>query len=496
MKQIGILSALAGLSALFAGGAPALAHPLAPSARFVEGPCRLPVADVAMRCGEVLVPERRDGGSSRTIALGVQVVMANREPRQADPIILLGGGPGEILTDKAPAIAMSAGVRDRDVILLDQRGVGLSRPALVCTDVAPDERIEGFLAPAERARRLKACAERYSRDTDLSAYSTVENAADVVDVIRALGYRQWNILGVSYGTRLGLTVMRMKPQGLRSVALDSPYPPEVNGFDAKPALFFDQLDKVLADCAADADCARAYPNLKTRAVDALLTLTRRSAPAQLRPQNGGSPKPAQVSARLALGDLRKAMYNHDALHRVPMALDRLAKADYAGYFAALDGPRNSDIPSPPRPPGDFSLGMQLSVQCSDEQGWGGRRRPVSGSWPPEVVAAFKYPYDRPDCQAWKVRSAPAALHGRVSSDLPVLILVGGYDPVTPPVLAKAMLPALPQARLVVMPGRGHSITTTQCGQMLLSQFIADPARPPDESCVTATGRDFHFQISP
>nr|WP_243451902.1 alpha/beta fold hydrolase [Sphingosinicella soli] len=447
-----------------------------------------------MRCGQVIVPERRDGRSTRTIALEVQIVLADRSPRQADPILFLGGGPGIILTDKAAAVSRAAGLRDRDIVLLDQRGVGLSRPALTCPEPTRDERLDGFESESERRDSVRACSEANAKIADLSAFSTAENAADVIDVARALGYDRWNILGVSYGTRLGLSVMRLKPEGLRAVVLDSPYPPEVNGFDDKPAMFFEQLDLVLADCAAEAVCSAAYPDLRSRLIERLSGLTETPARAVLTSNRTGASREATVSARLVLDNLRRAMYSHGALPRIPAALDALAKGEYAAFFDRLDGTRDAGGDEQKRVPGGFAAGMQLSIQCNDEQEWAkGHRRPA-GDWPRPVFAAFKYAYDRPDCATWKVASAPAALHARVHSDIPTLILAGAYDPVTPPVLGEIALKGLPNGRLVNFPGLGHGLTETMCGQTILTGFIVDPQAPLDQSCVEDLRRNFRFTV--
>ncbi|WP_129775663.1 alpha/beta hydrolase [Peristeroidobacter soli] len=487
MKQLTIRHALLGTIALLAA-ASSLASATPP--RFIEQDCKLPAAGVPMRCGEVIVPESRDKPSGRTIALAVQVVLANRQPKQPDGIVVLGGGPGEILTDKAAAVAV--GERDRDLILLDQRGVGMSRPVLLCEEGRPEERIEGFLSRAERDRRLAGCAQRLSQSADLSAYSTRENAADVVDVMQALGYEKWNILGVSYGSRLALTVMRMQPKALRSVVLDSPYPPQVNGFDMQRPQFFAQLDVMLADCAANAGCAGAFPNLRSRVVKALQTIALEPVQAQVRSHRGGPAQSAKVGARLVLGDLRSAMYDPAALPLLPAALNRLANGDVAGYFAMLDGPRGVTDQVRPMRPEQFAFGMQLSIQCQDDQAWA-KGNPVRGDWPREVADSYGSGYNIDDCKVWKVRSADRSLHLPVHSDVPVLILAGQYDPVTPPELGRLLLADLKNARLIVIPGAGHALTRMPCGRSLIDQFAANPTGDLDERCVAEAAKSFKFR---
>jgi pimeloyl-ACP methyl ester carboxylesterase len=167
-------------------------------------------------------------------------------------VLVLGGGPGEAqLVNTGPLINASnlaSFTSGRDVILLDQRGEGYSQPSLSC-----------------QANEIRlACHDRLvSEGINLSAFTTLEDAADVHDLVRALGYKQVDLEGRSYGTRLALTVMRLYPGDLRSVVLISVDPPQVNNFATRAAVTQHAFNVFFQGCAANAYCNATYPHLQT-----------------------------------------------------------------------------------------------------------------------------------------------------------------------------------------------------------------------------------------
>jgi alpha/beta hydrolase fold len=136
-------------------------------------------------CGYLTVPLHHDRPGGRSIELAVEVIRTPNPHPKPDPVVILAGGPGAALvgTGYLPTVLLTTRPGDRDVILLDQRGVGHSRPALDC-------------APIEDLASGLACRDQLTaRGVDLSAYTTEENAADVADLGPALGYRQVNLFG-------------------------------------------------------------------------------------------------------------------------------------------------------------------------------------------------------------------------------------------------------------------------------------------------------------
>src|SRR5690606_12963773 len=126
---------------------------------------------------------------------------------------------------------------NRDLIVFDQRGMGLSQPSLDCPEVAAAVyTLLGQVQPPEVRREAAEAAHTtcYQRLTGagihLTQYNSAETAADINDLRLALGYDQVNLYGVSYGSRLALTAMRDYPHAVRSATLDSTVPLEVDMF--------------------------------------------------------------------------------------------------------------------------------------------------------------------------------------------------------------------------------------------------------------------------
>jgi pimeloyl-ACP methyl ester carboxylesterase len=187
-------------------------------------------------------------------------------------------------------------------VLFDQRGTRLSSP-LRCEAYSLDLAIDPPLMEAESAPVAtpappaypaelsdpdallnmareqygpiaEACVEQIMETgVDLSQYNSIASANDVVALVKALGYDDYNLYGVSYGTRLALEVMRSHPEsGLRSVVLDSTYPPEIKSYEQFPQEPHEVVIQLFADCERDPACHAAYPDLKARFIALLKRL--------------------------------------------------------------------------------------------------------------------------------------------------------------------------------------------------------------------------------
>ena len=222
-------------------------------------------------CGTIEVPEDHDAPDNGTLAIEFAILRAQSEAPFPDPVVYLHGGPGEGTLETLPRVIgmFAEHRRTRDIVTFDQRSAGLTARNLRCvSSLSENAELVGVLpdpdstGPDEAIVALtSACvAELEDRGVDLSLYNTVMNAHDVRAVVQGLGYDDYNIYGISYGTRLALEVMRTNPEGVRSVTLDSVAPATVRLYDELLGPHQDMLDAIVAQCADDPDCAEAYPD--------------------------------------------------------------------------------------------------------------------------------------------------------------------------------------------------------------------------------------------
>ena len=245
-----------------------------PQAEFQLSGCEFEAPDtVDVLCGYLIVPEDRSDPDSQPISLHVAVFTSESEEPAPDPIVYLEGGPGGHALEIVPFIfedRIAPFLTNRHFIVFDQRGVGYSEPNLDCPELIAltHETLDQQLSVEEqRAGGLSAslaCRDRLiGEGVNLKAYTSAENAADLNALRQALGYEEWNLYGISYGTRLALTAMRDHPEGIRSVVLDSAYPLQVD----LPTSLLSNADRAFSQlfgaCRENPACSGAYPNLES-----------------------------------------------------------------------------------------------------------------------------------------------------------------------------------------------------------------------------------------
>ena len=451
-------------------------------------------------CGYVIVPEDRSDATSEMIRLAVAVFRHPDGEPEPDPILYLEGGPGGsslealyLSFDQAYAPLWAA---NRDLILFDQRGVGLSEPALECPGVDAlaldllDYEIDGQPVSREESsdlvfEALQTCNQDLRGEADLTAYNTAENAADVDALRRALEYEQINLWGVSYGTRLALEVMRRYPEGVRSVVLDSVYPPDADLYLNTPANADRAFDLLFDACAADEACSTAYPDLRGVVFDTVERLNQDPASIEVTHAFSGERYEALLTGDDLLAFLFQFLYYTEIIPSLPQILYEASEGEYssisllAGLLVA-----QQEI---------MSQGMTLSVQCHDEMVFSSLEEYEAAlAAYPELVGLFegtlvgKLGYRV--CREWGSGAADAIENEPVRSDIPALILAGEYDPITPPGWAWQAAETLDNAHTFLFPGVGHGASvSSDCAAEIMLDFWRDPAAEPDDSCIDAAG---------
>jgi pimeloyl-ACP methyl ester carboxylesterase len=466
--------------------------PLAHVPRFESAPCWSTIpANVSARCGFLVVPENRATGTRKTIRVAVAIIRAISKNPAPTPLVYLDGGPGgaSILSPSLPVDEhLNA---DRDLILVDQRGTYYSQPQLTCPVL--DRfflRLLGLVYDAESTRvehvaATSACRAQFiASGVDLAAYNSTENAADFADLRRALGYKQWNVYGISYGTDLALNLMRIDPAGIRSVVLDSTVPSNLVALPAFWPQAAHGFARLFAACAAQSGCPKTYSDLEARFARLVVKLESRpittSVPDPITHRNVKVTTDGGALANWLVGMSFASVQFKD----VPLWISQLA----AGKPQSIAASRAASV----TPPGLIGYGLTFGVICSEWYPFAtyseilteGRR--VLPGYPSSVLREPpQFTFVTNDCRIWRVPKAPARVREAVHSTIATLILSGSFDGVTALPWAKAAAMTLTNSRLLVLPGVGHGVTpASQCAQTVVRSFLRQP-RAPNVRCVAA-----------
>jgi pimeloyl-ACP methyl ester carboxylesterase len=481
-----------------------------PVASFEEALCPfdLPAGQAegdTVDCGYLTVPEDRTDVQSPTIRLAVAIFHPADSP-EPDPIVYLSGGPGgsalELIQYTFAQLFEPVLAAGRDLVVFDQRVVGLSEPALDCPGLRElglellDEEIDGKPVGEEEALVMVKdtaleCRQDLAEVAELSSYHTEASAADVEALRLALGYDQVNLWGTSYGTWLALEVMRRYPKGIRSVVLDSVYPPDKDLLAETPTNAARSIDLLLDTCAADEACNAAFPDLKTVYVDSVERLN--LEPARFQATN---PLTRDTYDVVMTGDnlatfLFQFLYSASVIPSLPQILHDASQGNYA-VIAQLMGSILAQAEA-------GSVGQQTSVLCHDEIAFGSTERfEAALADHPELKRAFSDSIlgelGVQMCADWDVGQADLTLTQAVTSDLPTLIMSGEFDPITPPAWGKHVAQTLANGYFFEYPGVGHGASAEAgCPQEMLVAFLADPAVAPDDACIEGM-KDWEFVV--
>lgn len=439
-------------------------------------------------CATLAVPERRDRPQGRTLHLTVAILHASDGAALPDPVIYVEGGPGaSVFGVGEPAEermeswwdALAPLRRTRDVVLFDPRGVGRSEPDTNCPEL---DTLAGHSAAADKdgeeaAERaaLTACAQRLlTAGIDPAQFSTPTAADDLADLARAVtagrGGAKVNLLAVSYGTRVVLELLRRHGGVVRAAVLDSVYPPDVNAREDEAWLAYRAFRRLFDDCAASRPCRAAFPDLEKRVLDLVPALNR--TPMAVAVGDSMVPRTMTLDGRRLLTATLESMAEGDSLARLPLALDR----------ATRGRPERLARDAPPLAVGDpdTAEGMAFSVECRETVNPADPVRTAANRqrWTPYGSAGAGDTGKRV-CALWPAGTQEPAERLPVASTVPVLLLSGAYDPVTPPEWGERAAATLPNSRHLVFRATGHGVTATDgCALDTAGAFIEqpDPAR--------------------
>ena len=429
-------------------------------------------ATAPARCGFLEVPENPDDPEGRTIRLHVAVAEAGSQTPADDPLFFLAGGPGQAASETWVMIRNRLGKlrKDRDIVMVDQRGTGKSNKLQCPTEEVMD--LDAAIDYEEITRQAERCLA--GLDGDPRFYTTTIAMGDIDRVRQAMGYERINLMGVSYGTRAAQVYLRLFPDRVRSVVLDSVVPMQLAlGQEHAPVLDA-AVDRVLADCAAEANCNRLFPN---QAEDlAALFAEVREQPRQITLPHPvtGTPEPLLLTAETLAVAVRFLSYTSESQALLPLLVHEAVETGELRRLASQAMLVMGDLTEV------LARGMELSVLCSEDYPFLDTEADQSDTLLGDVMLRGI----EAQCAVWPRGVVPDGFHDPVVSDAPVLLLSGERDPVTPPRYADRAAATFPNSLHLVARGQAHSVLRHRCLNEIATDFVqAGSLEGLDTACV-------------
>jgi pimeloyl-ACP methyl ester carboxylesterase len=447
----------------FVAALPMLAAAASPPAPGLQ-PCTLRGVEHPAWCGQVQRPLDPAVAGGPSIAVHFAVLPALSRQRKPDPVFFIAGGPGQSAIELAGPIGhwLARFSNRRDIVLVDQRGTGRSAPLRCEGDGQPQRELRDSVDPAALVQALARCRQALQTlpHGDLRRYTTPLAMQDLDAVRRALGAERIDLVGASYGTRAALDYLRQFPQAVRRVVLDGVAPPDMALPDSMALDGLAAFDALLAWCEADADCRGRHPQLRAQWQRLLAVLPQEVSVAH--PLSGREQR-LRVTPEGLAGLVRGPLYAPALAAALPPAIEEAAAGRWTplvGLAAALSGGRGAAL----------AQGMHFSVICAEDLPPPASAAPAASA-PPAFGAGLAALY-REVCADWPRGALPADFHRLRPAPVPVLLLSGALDPVTPPRHGERVAAALgPKARHWVVPNAGHGLLGLDCLREQVFRFV-------------------------
>jgi pimeloyl-ACP methyl ester carboxylesterase len=463
-------------------------------ARFEKGDCRFEVpSGYDVSCGYLVTLQDRARPDGPEVRLHVGTFHKRGATVAEDPIVYLEGGPG--------GNALMGAVHDfdgrfggyaasRDIVVFDQRGTGFSEPRLDCQELI-DVIVGQFdsTAPpaqqlAEQQATLAPCRQALTaKGVDLSHYNSVDSAADLAELRQVLGYASWNVLGVSYGTRLAQTLLRAHPEGIRSVVLDSTFPNAVEPLSALPEMTAAAYQRFFDACHNDTACNAQYPDLASRFRALVDAMNRQPVTVTATDFITEKTYTGRVAGTTLSNLLFEALYSPVLFTAFPQLIADLEqrRTESLTVFVSNSISQLNFI----------TLGVHLAVECNEEVPFADpdavHRAAQAHAEIADVIAGQLIESDAgfETCRLWGAGRAGPEENQPVRSDVPTLIMSGGFDPITPGEWGRQVGQTLSRSTFVQFPSLGHGVSfEVGCPQQVMLAFVDRPTSPPDAACAS------------
>ncbi|MFZ6654164.1 alpha/beta hydrolase [Undibacterium sp. TJN19] len=415
--------------------------------------CRVADFPQEVQCGQVQRPLNPAQPQGKKIDIHYVVLPSQDRNKLPDAVFLLAGGPGQSAIKVAGwgNTVLGRLNRRRDLVFVDQRGTGRSAP-LECPGL---ENLSEVLTPEQTTKRTDECLQQLKSLPygELQYFSTSIAVQDLEAVRQQQGYGRINLVGASYGTRVGLEYLRQFPQSVRRLVLDGVVPPTIQFASADSQL---ALDALFRDCLKEVACNASYPELEKHWKKLLASQPQKVS--FVHPRMGNTVK-FELTYDSLLGMVQKTLYSPATLAALPYAITQAEQGNYAPLIT-MSG--STSLPGP----GGIAYGMHFSVWCGEAYA-----RPQQTQAKDAFEKSMNEMYEQ-TCKKWPRADIPAGFFEVPASASPVLLLSGGIDPVTPSRHGEAVAKALgAKATHIKIDNAGHGLLAQGCVRDVVYRYL-------------------------
>ena len=424
---------------------------------------------IKAECGTLSVAENRNN-PSRMIDLNIAIIRSKSTKKKNDPMIMLAGGPGQSSVESYVGVshAFRKILKDRDVVLVDQRGTGKSHP-IKCEF---DESIQEMLLADQSLiyPEIEKCVAKL--DADTRYYTTTESIKDLEEVRKALKIEKWNLIGISYGTRKALTYMELFPNSIRSVILDGVVPQQEPLAASHEKNLMIALRKQFEQCDKQQACKEAFGDVEQQMWELFEKVESEKPTIRLQDFMTGEYKEVKMTKESIAIAIRMFSYSASSMNLLPLMI---AKANH-GQLETIASQANM-INSMMQ---QSMSNVELSIICAEDIPFYEKNQTV---FEHNIFGKDFIERTRKTCDVWPHIVVDASFKDPVVSDLPVLLLSGELDPVTPPSFAELTMQTLSNSQHLIAKGQGHNVFPLGCIPDIITDFVTGPEQELEIECM-------------
>lgn len=429
---------------------------------------------VDVKCGYLTVPEDHSNATGKSIRIAFAIFKSKSVNPESVPVIILTGGPGVRSLTSLDRWTNHESRAVGDLIVVEQRGIGLSSALPDLSDKLTDILASNTSSEEEIEMTKKIIQEHLTKvaaeGIDLSKYNTTQNAKDIGMLMDALGYPRYNLLGTSYGTKLGMMVMKYFSPKIKACILDGPAVLNNTALESRFPDLKRAFNKLYERCEADASCKKNHPDLKGEILQAIQSL--KKSPITIQLLNGEF----SINPQDAVYFIRYLLYREDAFVTVPSYVKAIIDRDMDAVRILSE--------SPSRMLGSANASAFFSFNAYEEfsEDTPTKVKAYMNSTPELAEGIAWFQGFIPMLSEWHQARVPANENKLESIATPTLIITNELDPVTPPHNTIQFEKALTNEHVLKLNIFGHG-SGGSCIASIRTAFFINPENAINTQCL-------------